>query len=175
MQITITGDAGSGKTTVGKMLAKKLNYQFYSLGQLARKQAKRRKITLQQWNELCKKNPAFDKIIDSQQQKLAKKDKIVIDSRLGWKYLPKSYKIYLKTNINTAAKRILSDRKKGKRKEEKADTLKQVVKELKQRENLQKRLYSGTKPRFDLVLDTTRQSTAQTLKIILKNLSKEKP
>lgn len=32
MIVTISGESGSGKTTVGKLLADKLNYRFYSGG-----------------------------------------------------------------------------------------------------------------------------------------------
>ena len=34
MIITISGLPGSGKSTIGKMLAKKLGYKFYSMGDL---------------------------------------------------------------------------------------------------------------------------------------------
>ena len=54
MIITISGIPGSGKTTVGRMLAEKLGYKFYSIGDLRGKMAMERGMTIDQLNELGK-------------------------------------------------------------------------------------------------------------------------
>ena len=46
MIITISGKAGSGKSTVAKELAKQLNLQHFSIGDIMRKMAKEKNISV---------------------------------------------------------------------------------------------------------------------------------
>ena len=38
-KITLSGEVASGKTTIGKLLAERLNYEFISLGTIIREKA----------------------------------------------------------------------------------------------------------------------------------------
>ena len=53
MIITISGIAGSGKSTVAKLLAKKLNYNHYSIGEFMRDIAKEKNTSLLELSNLA--------------------------------------------------------------------------------------------------------------------------
>ncbi len=112
MIITISGIAGSGKSTVAKLLAKKLNYKHYSIGDFMRELAKERGTTLLELSKEAEKDKSIDKELDKKQTELGKtKDNFVIDSRLGFHFIRNSKKIFLEVQLNEAAKRILKEKR----------------------------------------------------------------
>jgi len=62
--ITIGGTAGSGKSSVAKELAKRLGYKFYSAGDVRRKYALSKGISLAELNKQGEKDPFSDKMVD---------------------------------------------------------------------------------------------------------------
>ena len=104
MIITITGLPGSGKTSVAKELAKHLHLKHYSMGDIFRAIARKRKVSVL---TLTKKGGLAD-YLDREQQRIAKRNKnCIIDSRLG-AYLIKNanVRIYIYTNLKTRVTRI---------------------------------------------------------------------
>ena len=53
MRITISGKAGSGKSTVAKLLSEKLNLRHYSIGDLMRAIADEKGLNLLELNKIC--------------------------------------------------------------------------------------------------------------------------
>ncbi|MEK6835923.1 MAG: (d)CMP kinase [Nanoarchaeota archaeon] len=107
MIITITGLPGSGKTSVAKELAKHLHLKHYSMGDIFRSIAKKKKISVL---DLTKQEKLVN-YLDEEQKRIAKKNKnCIIDSRLG-AYLIKNahIRIYLyaplKARVNRIARR----------------------------------------------------------------------
>ncbi|MBU0615895.1 MAG: nucleoside monophosphate kinase [Nanoarchaeota archaeon] len=112
MIITISGKAGSGKSTVAKLVAKKLNMKHYSTGDLMREMAKERGMSLLELSKLAESDKSIDQELDDRQVKLGKEeDNFVMDSRLGFHFIPKSIKIFLETSIDVRAARILKDKR----------------------------------------------------------------
>lgn len=108
--ITITGSLGSGKSTVAKMLAAKLGYTFHSTGQLQRQIANEYHVTTQELNKLAITNPEIDNRIDRTLQKLDEENTLsVVDARMGWFFMPRSFKVRLTASPKVAATRILND------------------------------------------------------------------
>ncbi len=106
-KITIFGLAGAGKTTVGKLLAKELNYEFVSSGNLFRERAKSMGMTLYELEALCNKNPNFDREFDKDVEKYGRTHQnFVLESRLGWYFVPDSFKIKLTCDLNERVKRV---------------------------------------------------------------------
>ncbi|MCH9028900.1 MAG: nucleoside monophosphate kinase, partial [Bacteroidetes bacterium] len=64
MIITISGKAGSGKSTVAKELARKLELKHYSIGDLMRQMAKEKNISLTELGKLAEKDDSIDKELD---------------------------------------------------------------------------------------------------------------
>ena len=63
--ITLSGFAGTGKSTVGKILCDKWGLKFIPIGDYSRDFAKREfGLTINEFQEKCKKEPWLDKKID---------------------------------------------------------------------------------------------------------------
>ena len=72
MIITITGEPGSGKSTIGKRLAKELGYGHYYIGQIRRDAAKKKGMTLAEYNKYGEAHPETDIEVDDYQKNLGK-------------------------------------------------------------------------------------------------------
>ena len=104
MIITLGGTPGSGKSTVGKILAEELSYEFLSMGGIRREFAKKNGMTLEELNERAKKDPESDNMVDEYLKELAKKDGLIIDARLGWYFIPDSFKVWVTASEEERAK-----------------------------------------------------------------------
>jgi len=172
MIITIHGQAGSGKSSISKLLAKRLGYKHYSIGDLRRQIAKKHGLALAQLNKLGEREEWTDKEPDKLQEELGKKqDKFVIDCRVGFHFIPKSFKVYLHTDLAVRARRVFRDERKA----ESFRSIKEAEKALIARERsdrLRYRKYYGLDiadmKHYDLVIDTTHLSKKQILNKILE-------
>ena len=84
--VTISGVPGSGKTTVGEILQKKLGYNYVYSGMIFRKLAEKHNKSLKEFSRYCEKNEEIDKELDKYQLKLLEKEKnLILEGRLaGW-------------------------------------------------------------------------------------------
>ncbi len=163
MIITISGTPGAGKTIIGKNLAKKLNYKFYSMGDIRGMMAKERGMTIDQLNKVGEKEAFTDKDADDYQVKLGKtEDNFVIDGRLSYYFIPNSLKIYMTADEDMSAKRIMNDTLSDRSDEQRAKTLEEQKEILRKRiisDKLRYKKYYGLdftkKDQFDFILDTS--------------------
>jgi radical S-adenosyl methionine domain-containing protein 2 len=106
-KITLSGYVGSGKTTIGKLLASKLNYQFISIGNKTRDYAESLGLTIVEFQDKCLKDPELDKEIDTQfSNECNDSENLIIDYRLGFKFINNAYHIFLNISEETAMERI---------------------------------------------------------------------
>ena len=179
MIITITGYPGAGKSTVGRILAKKLRMKYYYTGDLMRKMAKERNITLEEMQRKAEKDFEYDRKIDAFSLQLARKHRnFILDARLGFYFIPDSVKVYLSVDPEIAAKRIVNDKRPE---ESKSCTKKQAIKKIKERvssENKRyKRYYNVVihDPRnYDIIIDTTNMTPEEIADSIIKIIKKNK-
>ncbi len=165
MIISISGTAGSGKSTVAKKLAEKLNWPCYYIGKMRREIARKQGLTLAEYNKLGEKTPATDLKVDNYQKKLGKiKDNFIIESRTSWYFTPHSLKIYLDVDEKVGAKRIFKELKgRHSRNEDKnLKTVADVLKSQRARKRSDKKRYAKyykidvyDKKNYDFVLNTT--------------------
>jgi len=107
MIISLSGNMGSGKSTIAQMLADKLNWPRYYMGGLRREAAQKRGLTLAEYNKLGETDINTDQEVDEYQRELGKKeDNFVIEGRTSWYLIPHSLKIYLDVDSEEGAKRI---------------------------------------------------------------------
>lgn len=107
MIITLSGLPGSGKSTVGQLLAQKLGYHFYSMGDLRGKMAMDRSISIDALNKLGEQEAWTDHEVDDYQKKLgAQENDFIIDGRLSWYFIPQSLKVFLTIELEKGAERI---------------------------------------------------------------------
>lgn len=108
-KITISGEVASGKSTIGKLLAKELNYSFTSIGQRTRMCAEELGISIVEFQQQCLNNPHKDKEIDLQfSGECNAMTNVVIDYRLGYKFIDKGFHVFLKIRESTAIERLKS-------------------------------------------------------------------
>ena len=108
--ITLTGDLGSGKSTVSKILIEKLKYDYIYTGKIQREIAGRYQMSTLELNQYAETHPEIDEEIDATFKALNDSSDLIVDSRLAWFFIPNSYKVYLTCDIAVAATRIANDR-----------------------------------------------------------------
>lgn len=176
--ITISGKAGSGKSTVAKLLAKNLGFRHYSIGDMRRKMAKEKGLTLAELNRLGEKEDFTDKKVDEFQRELGKKEaSFVIDGRTSFYFIPHSVKIYLIADLKMRAERVLKDERIA----EKFKDVKDAEKGLAEREKSDAKRYKkyygidvNDKKNYDLVIDTTKVRPEEIVERILEFLREKK-
>ena len=97
MIITISGTPGSGKSTVAKIIARKLKLEHYSTGDFMRQLAEENKMDVLEFGKLAEKDRSIDEELDQRQINLGmeKKD-FVIDGRLSWHFIPNAIKVFIR-------------------------------------------------------------------------------
>jgi len=179
MIISISGNHGSGKSSIAQMLANKLNWPRYYMGGLRRQAAKKLGLTLAEYNKLGENDPKTDLAVDEYQAKLGRtKDDFIIEGRTSWYFIPHSLKIYLDVDDQAAARRIFKSLKKEKEQAARNEdaglkTVKDVLKSLKARKQSdikRYRRYFGFNPylkkHYDFYLDTTDLTLKQVFKAV---------
>jgi predicted cytidylate kinase len=173
MIITISGLPGSGKSTVGKLLAKRLGYKFYSMGDLRGEIAMKMGITIDELNEIGRREFWTDEKIDKRIRHLGEtEDNFVIDGWTASHFIPHSFKVFLDVDAKIGAERIFKDQRPDERK---TKSVEEVMKMLKNRvaetDKRYKKYYSldfRDKRHYDLVIDTTRLKPDEVVSKILK-------
>ncbi len=166
--ITLSGKPGSGKSSTADRVAEMLGYTRYSSGDFVRNTTRKQKITLAEFNTRAEKNPQLDHEIDEELRKLREQDDIVIDARLGFYWIPESFKVYLDLDNDVAIARIYRDAnlntlrsKSGEGTTTMDDVIDQVEERVQNEKRRFKKLY-GINPysstNFDLIIDTSRHS-----------------
>jgi cytidylate kinase len=176
MIITLGGTPGSGKSTLGKILAKDLGYEFLSMGKIRRDFAKDNGMTIEELNEKAKTDRSSDDLVDNYLKELGKKDSLIIDSRMAWHFIPQSFKVWVKVSDEEGARRIFNHQ----REEESYSSIEEVkeknVKRLNEDKDRYFALYSVDYTElnnYDFVIDTTSVSAEEAARIILDEINKE--
>lgn len=177
MKISITGDLGSGKSTIAKILSEELNHKYLSTGAIQREMARKRGITTLELNNLADVNKDIDNEIDDNLRALNTLDKnFVIDSRLAWFFIPSSIKLYFLIDLEIAAKRIMND---STRINESYATLTESMEKIAMRKTSENNRFlkeygadCGSIQNFDIAINTTELKTMTISKFIL-NLIKQ--
>ena len=107
--ITLSGKPGSGKSSTADKIAELLGYTRHSSGDMVRRVLKRNGMTLEDYNQKAETDHDLDDQIDEELRALRDLDDIVVDSRLGFYWLPESFKVYLDLDLDVATARIFKD------------------------------------------------------------------
>jgi len=171
-KITITGDLGSGKSAVSRMLCRETGFEYLSTGQVQRKLAADLGIDTLEMNRRADTDPTIDQRIDSVFIDLRENpDGFIVDSRMAWFFMPRSFKVYLQADVAVAAERILSDPLRSSEQYESKEEAMAKILARKKSENdrfLVKYSADGANlDNFDLVVDTTQRSPEAVADIIL--------
>ena len=137
-KISLAGDLGSGKSTVSAILVERLGAKYYSTGAIVRSIAKRRAMSVVELNLYMETHPEIDHEIDDGVAALADEPgRMIIDSRMAWHFTKGTFKVYLSTDIETSAARIMN----AGRLEEQSATLEETVRNTRARVESEKKRY----------------------------------
>ena len=176
--ISLAGDLASGKGETSKILTEKLGYGIYRNGQYFRELAKNMNMSVTEFNIYVEKHPEIDRQIENSAAEYAKThDNFIIDARLGWYAVPESFKVYLKVDIDVAAKRAFYD--KDRKDTESFASIEEQKQDMIKRYNLENEryynLYHVRKEdlsNYNLVVDTTNISPTEVAEKIIQEYNK---
>jgi cytidylate kinase len=107
MIITLSGQPGSGKTSVAREIAGKYGFAVISAGEQFRKLAAERGMSLEEFGRLAERDPSIDLAIDQRQKELAAKSSdALVEGRLAGWTVDADLKVWLKTPLRVRAERI---------------------------------------------------------------------
>jgi len=182
--ITIAGSNGSGKSSTAKGVAKELGFQHFSSGDFMRQIAKEENLTLEELGKLAESTNWVDKKIDACVKDVGSQNKIVIDSRLAFHWIPDSFKVYLDLDSSIAAERMLEDMKNNPARltentgqvETKEEMIEKSAKRLASERKRYFELYGikdhKDKQNFDLIVDTNKNNLEQVVNIVVAEYKK---
>ena len=170
-KISLAGDLGSGKSTVSKILIEALGAEYYHTGGIVRAVAEKHGMTVGELNVYMETHPEIDNEIDDGLRALSEVDKLlIIDSRLAWHFTSGTFKIYLSTDIETSALRIMCANRVG----EHAASLSETVAQTRARRASEKKRYMelyGVNIKdlsnYDLIVDTTYATPDEVAEVII--------
>ncbi len=114
MHITITGNLGSGKSTICKLLNERYNFEIYSTGKVQREIAGQMNMTTLELNQLMRSDKKYDTMIDDATTRISREKKnenIIFDSRLAWHFVDYSFKVFVAVKLSVAAERVMNDQR----------------------------------------------------------------
>jgi cytidylate kinase len=167
MLITISGPAGSGKSTVAGGLAEILGYEHVSGGDLFRALADERGLTPLELNRLAEQDESIDRDLDRRQRELAaRSDDLVLESRLaGWmagEYA--DFRVWLDAPLDVRVARIAD------REDKQTETAREETVERAESEALRYEEYYNidieTLDIYDLSLNTARFSPEAVVEVV---------
>lgn len=116
MHITLTGNLGSGKSTISRLLEEQYGYEVFSTGKVIRRIAAEHNVDVLEMNRMMEADHQYDHMIDDTTARISKEnpDKdMLFDSRLAWNFVEKSFKVFLSASLDVAARRVMQDEKRG--------------------------------------------------------------
>jgi CMP/dCMP kinase len=160
--ITIAGSPGSGKSSTAKAVASALGFQHFSSGDLFRQIAAERGESIEAMNISAEVQRDIDIKVDALLQDMYRREeKLAIDSRMAWHWMPASFKVFLVLDPDTAARRIFDHLQEEGRTSEDARSVEEVRNSIDRRFASEQKRYAGlygvnpTDPlNFDIVINT---------------------
>lgn len=174
LKITITGGLYSGKSCVAKIISQEKNYTYFSVGELQRKLAVEKGMSIMQYNDYVFNNN-LDHEIDNKTMEIGReKDNFIFDARLAWHFIPDSFKIYLKVEIDIAVERAMTSER---GKSEKYTSKKEAKERITERRRLEvsrfKDIYNiniENDSNYDLIIDTSHITLEEVIEKILEEV-----
>ncbi len=163
-RISLAGDLGSGKSTVGAILKERFYADIISVGKIQREMAEKLGMNTTQYNIYQESHPELDKQLDDMLAAYENKEgSFIFDSRMAWHFVPSAFSVYLKCDPEEAAKRVVN----AKRADEPYSSDEEAFKTLQERRESEIQRYKKfygvdimDMSNYSLVVDTTGKDPA---------------
>lgn len=173
--IAISGEVGSGKSTVARELAARYEAQLFSTGEVHREIAALRGRSTLDTNLLAEQDTTIDDYIDNQtRQRALSSLPTVFDSRLAWHFVKGALKVHLLVDAAEGARRIQHRSTAVEAYESEAEALERAE----QRRSSERRRFLtrygvdiGRLRNYDLVVDTTHLGSGEVVSLIEESLN----
>ena len=107
--IVMSGDIGSGKSSVASALKQLTNFDIIGTGTIQRAIAAKRGLTTLELNKFSQTDRSIDDEIDSYVIETGKtQDHLILDSRLAWHFIPSAFKVFLSVDPVVGAERVFN-------------------------------------------------------------------
>lgn len=175
-KISLAGDLGSGKSTVSAILIERLGATYYSTGAICRAIAASHGMTIVEMNQYMETHPEIDHEIDDGLRALSdKNENMIIDSRMAWHFVRDTFRVYMTTELEESAKRIMRANREG----DHAETVEEMAEEIRARKTSERFRYREQYgvdckdlSNYDLVVDSTYASPEEVAECILSSFDK---
>ncbi len=172
IKISITGDLGSGKSTVCKLIMAQHGLKVYSIGSIQRSLAQKYNMSTLDFNKYMETHTEIDEEIDSTLAEIGRREEdMILDSRMAWHFVPQSFKVYLTVDINVAAERICSADRGSVEAYSSVEEARSQILQRKSSENYRYmskyKVDCSDMNNYDLVVDTTNRTPQEIADIIM--------
>ena len=157
-KISLTGDLGSGKSTVSEILKNRFNAEIVSVGKVQRKFATELGMNICEFNVYQQTHPEFDTLLDTRISEYENVEgNFIFDSRLAWHFVPDAFSVYMKCGYEESARRIMA----ANRTDEKFESVEEAEKSIRRRRESERERYKNFYDvdildlnNYDMVVDT---------------------
>jgi cytidylate kinase len=179
--ITICGNLGSGKSSTAKTVAQELGFKHFSSGDFFRQAGLELGLSVTETNIRAETDKKIDEMTDQKLRDMNNTEKVVIDSRTAFHWIPNSFKVYLNLPPKIAKERIFNNLREDKLREqsEQVKTREEVFKKMTERFLSEQKRYwnlykidNTNKNQFDLVIDTNKNNLKEVVQIIISEYKK---
>ena len=108
MIITVSGPPGTGTSTLSRLLSRELGLRWINSGELFRKIASDRGVSVGELGRIAEEGPEIDYLIDDAQRAMAAEAGGIFEGRLSGHILEADLKVLLKADRRVRAERIAS-------------------------------------------------------------------
>ncbi len=175
--IAISGEIASGKGTVCKLISEELKYEIYSASMVFRQMAREMDMSISEFGKYVEERPHLDLETEERMKKYAlDNDNVILDGRMAWYVAPFAFKVYMKVDLDVAAKRVMGASRGKEDTYESVEDARKAIEERFENENIRyKNVYNVDKTdenNYDLVFDTTDKTPEECADLILEAYKK---
>ena len=174
-KISLAGDLGSGKSTVAKIITERTGATYYATGAIMRDLAKRYGMDIAEFNVYAETHPETDREIDDGLVRLSNDPRdLIIDSRMAWHFTKNTFRVYMTTEPEISAARIMA----AKRDVESFGSLEETAAQIVRRRASEKKRYQELYgvdltdlTNYTLIVDTSYATPEEVADVILSSLA----
>jgi len=179
--ITICGGLGSGKSSTAKKVAEVLGFKHFSSGDFFRQVGMELGLSVTETNIRAETDPKIDEMTDQKLRDMRNSEKVVIDSRTAYHWIPESFKVYLDLSPQIAKERILNSIKENqlRAQSEQVKNSEEVLIKMTERFLSEQKRYwdlykinNTEKNQFDLVIDTNKNNLEEVVNMVVSEYKK---